>query len=569
VLTFAKDDVFYGITGNPASLIEIDPATGIGYLIGSTGISDLVVAGLAINSSGEIYCTTVSPAALYRVDAETGRNIFVASLDFEVVLGIAFDGNDVLHTSGDTDDLYTIDLTTGELTLIGTPGIGSNNWMLGMAFDPISGDLWISTWPDPEFIHKIDMITLTSEIIGPPGPDIITTDLQFDEDGNLFGVEGVSEEGPNDPVISNFISVSKSNGEVTVLGSTGIESVFGMAAVLDTFWNVKPQNITINNTMLAPGVDTLMIQSKIYNPNDYQLAVRAVIESDDLSISDTLMLYDDGAHIDSLSGDNIFGSSWPVKTGERYYTVRINAYPVGAGYLNNIYNGPRFTTIGPIVIDEFEIGLTDTIANPGDRLPFRINLKNNSLSDSVFNLSTKMISLDSCALSPALSDPQYDYIAPGEIAEPSRGIFISFSEECQVQTGIDFALNIYSDGYLFWSDTFTVFLDSIVSSAEQEGDPTIPTKYALDKNFPNPFNPTTTIGYQLPVTSDVELGIYNLLGQKVVTLVSKQQSVGYYNVDWNASSFASGIYYYRLEAIASGSGRDKPFVQTRKLILLK
>jgi choice-of-anchor B domain-containing protein len=492
VLTFAKDNVFYGITSNPSSLIEIDPATGIGSLIGSTGLSDVLVAGLAINSSGEIYCTTFSPAALYRVDAETGRPIFVTFLDYEVITGIAFDGNDVLYTSGDTDDLYTIDLTTGELTLIGTPDIGSNNWMLSMAFDPISGDLWISTWPDPEFIRKIDMTTLTSEIIGPPGPGIITTDLQFDQKGNLFGVEGVSEEGPNDPVVSNFISVSKSNGKATVIQSTGIESVFGMAAILDTFWNVKPQNVTLNNTMQTPGVDTLKIQSKIYNPNGYQLNVQTIVESDDMSISDTLMSFDDGAHDDSLSGDNIFGSSWPVKAGERFYIIRINAYPVVAGYLNNIYNAARFTTIGPIVIDEFEIGLTDTIANPGDRLPFRINLKNNSLSDSVFNLSTKTISMDSCASIYGVSDPQYDYIAPGEVAKPSRGFTILFSDECEEQTGLKFALEIYSNGYLFWSDTFAVFVDSIVSSIEMP-ESNLPNEYALKQNFPNPFNPTTTI----------------------------------------------------------------------------
>jgi hypothetical protein len=60
-----------------------------------------------------------------------------------------------------------------------------------------------------------------------------------------------------------------------------------------------------------------------------------------------------------------------------------------------------------------------------------------------------------------------------------------------------------------------------------------------------------------------------LLGQKVTTLVSKQQPVGYYSIDWNASDFASGIYYYRLEAYATDTRREIPFIQTRKLILLK
>jgi len=89
-----------------------------------------------------------------------------------------------------------------------------------------------------------------------------------------------------------------------------------------------------------------------------------------------------------------------------------------------------------------------------------------------------------------------------------------------------------------------------------------PNKYVLLQNYPNPFNPTTTITYQLPVVSNVELNIYNLLGQKVATLVSEKQSIGNYKVEWDASSFTSGIYFYRLKT-------DKGFIQSRKLILLK
>ncbi|MCP4360457.1 MAG: T9SS type A sorting domain-containing protein, partial [Chloroflexi bacterium] len=81
--------------------------------------------------------------------------------------------------------------------------------------------------------------------------------------------------------------------------------------------------------------------------------------------------------------------------------------------------------------------------------------------------------------------------------------------------------------------------------------PGLPKKMTLFQNYPNPFNPKTTINYQLPMLSNVELSIYNLLGQKVATLVSKQQSVGYYQIDWDASGFASGIYYYRIEAQAT------------------
>ena len=90
---------------------------------------------------------------------------------------------------------------------------------------------------------------------------------------------------------------------------------------------------------------------------------------------------------------------------------------------------------------------------------------------------------------------------------------------------------------------------------------TKPVDFNLFQNYPNPFNPTTMIGYQLPITNNVELSIYNLLGQKVATLVNERQNAGYHQVEWNATGFASGVYYYRIEM---GN-----IVQTRKMIYLK
>jgi hypothetical protein len=92
-------------------------------------------------------------------------------------------------------------------------------------------------------------------------------------------------------------------------------------------------------------------------------------------------------------------------------------------------------------------------------------------------------------------------------------------------------------------------------------DNSIPLSFSLSQNHPNPFNPVTMINYQLPMTSDVNLSIYNLLGQKVTTLVSKRQQAGYHQVKWDASGFTSGIYYYRIE---TGEFQD-----VSKMILLR
>jgi len=94
-----------------------------------------------------------------------------------------------------------------------------------------------------------------------------------------------------------------------------------------------------------------------------------------------------------------------------------------------------------------------------------------------------------------------------------------------------------------------------------EDDHTLPSKYTLAQNYPNPFNSTTAIGYQLSAVSDVELSIYNLLGQKIETLVCGKQQAGDYHVQWDAGHLASGIYYYMIKA---GKFRD-----VKKMVLIR
>ena len=89
----------------------------------------------------------------------------------------------------------------------------------------------------------------------------------------------------------------------------------------------------------------------------------------------------------------------------------------------------------------------------------------------------------------------------------------------------------------------------------------LPLKFELFQNYPNPFNPVTVIHYSLPVTCEVDLSIYNILGQKVATLVNKQQNAGSYKVNFDASNLSSGIYVYSLH----GGGIDI----SKKMILMK
>ncbi|RQW08237.1 T9SS C-terminal target domain-containing protein, partial [candidate division KSB1 bacterium] len=96
----------------------------------------------------------------------------------------------------------------------------------------------------------------------------------------------------------------------------------------------------------------------------------------------------------------------------------------------------------------------------------------------------------------------------------------------------------------------------------QDDNDKIPSHFDLLQNYPNPFNSSTKISYQIPAASQVELSIYNLLGQKVARLISEKQSAGTYEVDWNAAGFTSGIYFCRL---ATSQG----FAKSKKLVLLR
>jgi hypothetical protein len=96
----------------------------------------------------------------------------------------------------------------------------------------------------------------------------------------------------------------------------------------------------------------------------------------------------------------------------------------------------------------------------------------------------------------------------------------------------------------------------------------IPTDYALNNNYPNPFNPSTVLSYALPARSNVKLEIYNVLGQRVAQLVDGQRDAGVYTATWNAGRMSSGLYFCRLEA-TSVHDPGRHFVNIRKMILLK
>ena len=102
-----------------------------------------------------------------------------------------------------------------------------------------------------------------------------------------------------------------------------------------------------------------------------------------------------------------------------------------------------------------------------------------------------------------------------------------------------------------------------VVSVEEEPNPTshVPHQFVLGQNFPNPFNPSTTISYQVPTQSHVALMVFDVLGHNVATLVNDVKEPATYRVQFDGSGLASGVYFYRMHA--------GTYIETKKLLLLR
>ena len=107
----------------------------------------------------------------------------------------------------------------------------------------------------------------------------------------------------------------------------------------------------------------------------------------------------------------------------------------------------------------------------------------------------------------------------------------------------------------FWYTT-----EGFVTDIQEEQNP-LPTEYFLSQNYPNPFNPATKIQYGVKERIDIKIVIFNAIGEEILLLLKELKEPGSYEIEFNASTLPSGVYFYRLQA--------GDFVQTRKMILLK
>lgn len=128
------------------------------------------------------------------------------------------------------------------------------------------------------------------------------------------------------------------------------------------------------------------------------------------------------------------------------------------------------------------------------------------------------------------------------------------------------ALNGFiGDPRQFTGDMMTIVYNAInylMGNTAVDGESSeLPRQFSLAQNYPNPFNPTTKISFELPVSSNVELDVFDILGRRVAVLAQGKMEAGRHSIDLDASSWATGMYFYRLNA--------GDLSKVRKMVILK
>ncbi len=229
---------------------------------------------------------------------------------------------------------------------------------------------------------------------------------------------------------------------------------------------------------------------------------------------------------------------------------RLTPKPIRWDYLDNVYREKLYKTFSALIklkknydvfsTDNFELNVSGSIKT----------IKLNHESMDVFIIGNFGVTSNTLPLDFQHQGMWYDYFS---------GDSVNYSGSNPVELLDPGEFHIYTTEKLPTPE------GDIISDVE-EIENEVPNKFSLAQNYPNPFNPSTVINFSIPYAANIELSIFNILGEKVKTLVSGEILPGSYNVNWNGTNdfnqqLTSGIYFYRL--------KTSNFIQTKKMILIR
>ena len=308
---------------------------------------------------------------------------------------------------------------------------------------------------------------------------------------------------------------------------------------------VYPDSTFSDKTFYTLGEDSVHISTIIENPNSHQLLVGAYLKTLEGTLIDSVDFVKQT--LDTEPEQWIGNFSLPM--AEEFYKISVTSFDATASEQFTLPNATRFTTV-PLLIDSVQ-----TAAISNFRYTFKPFLKNPGTVQTIKSIVVKIICNDSWVTTIFPAERTCINLIPGQIAG-TLAFAVSY-DSASFPGYFNLRFSISSDGWSYWEIDTTI----IVKPTDVEEETSLPLAYKLEQNFPNPWNPVTTIGYVIKEKSKAKLTVFNTIGEEVAVLVNEEQDKGYHKVVFDASKLSSGVYFYKLTA---GN-----FISTRKMMLLK
>lgn len=410
--------------------------------------------------------------------------------------------------------------------------------------------------------------------------NIIDADVQTDPNKfftyNDF-INNIDNSIFEDPRQGNLIGISElMEARINFLDN---HQEFQYAAPVITDISNTPAIVTPNSNVC--------INVNVDNANSVMLAYRQTLTGKFVQAQ----MFDDGSHNDGAAGDGIYSVSISVGTNDvQYYIYAENTDAAMFSPERAEYEFYTLPVTGDVVINEFMADNDTTVADQDGEYDDWIELYNNSDMDKPLNgfflsddgddltqwtFPDTFIAANSYLIIWADNDEEQNGLhANFKLSKSGEAIYLVFPDTAIVDEltfgpqPTDLSTGRYPNGtgpFILMTPTLSSEnVNGVIGIPEMSSE--MPGQFSLSQNYPNPFNPSTMINYELRITNDVEISIYNTLGQKLRTLVNTKQPAGSYSVKWNGrdelgNQVASGMYFYKLK---SGS-----CAEIKKMMLLR
>ncbi|TAK55927.1 MAG: T9SS type A sorting domain-containing protein, partial [Bacteroidetes bacterium] len=591
-------------------------------LIGSSG-TDQIVSLRVHPTTNELMGLATSGAGfnIVRVNSDKGDAHPTVFVNYPTLKGMAFLNDSIAYVGRLNGKLYSVNINSGVTTEVGSTGL----LLSGLAFNPVTGQLWATTRPVSgtlDNVYKFNLPSLIPTLVGSTGFAQVTQDILFDANGNLFGLIGSGSAQTN-----RLIHIDTLTGTGVLIGSAGRANLLAIAFEPGTAFDINFARFSLkkdwNMVSLPVTVDdnttTTVFPSPTSNAFSYDgsyssgttldygagywlkfTAAKTHLIVGDPRETDTVAVREKWNMIGSVSSSIPVGSVIPVS-------------PVNIVSSFMWYN-PDSGYVISSTIDPGRAYWMKTDASGSVIINGTLAKANSEEQQHLMNLSTlnSLNVRDAAGRSQSLFFGHYD----GKDANASRyelpppppaGSFDArFGSELMVAVHASdikkgtHPLRITTGAYpvtIRWNTNGTSRSKYSLEVTDERGNHSItamtsngkvaipnanttvrllveenvlPTAFALRQNYPNPFNPTTSIRYELPVDAFVRLSVYDVLGREVASLVGEGQTAGVYDVQLDASQFASGIYFYKISAEPVDASKGfSGFQSVSKMMLLK